>query len=269
MFLENFKKRIKNDRVFKGVYWIATSLFKEFIQTGSFNKIFSHNFKPISLGGWCGPTRVIREVSLDPKAYPFDHMRTTFEGICRFFEYDFQDFFPEEPFVSKKIKGHDVYLAKYASFWYHDITKQEVIDALKRRIARLMNLLKTTKKTIVFIRVVVDPEPAKEFSQLKVFNKTMKEKFPNLKYKFVFIVHGQRMGNIQIRAINDVTSVWCVDRSRFDREMDITDYREGYKKIIDFVAKKSNWPPKPDIILSDIKKGNDLWIVDGVPMVIS
>ena len=49
--------------------------------------------------------------------------------------------------------------------------------------------------------------------------------------------------------------------------MDITDYQEGYKKIIDFITKKSNWPPKSDATLINIKKDNDLWLVDGIPMV--
>jgi hypothetical protein len=260
MLIENLKKRIGNERIIKNIFWIIT-------QKGLNNRLFNHDFKPISLGGWCGPTKVIREASLDPRAYPFDFIRTTFEGVCECLKYDFKDFFPEKPWVSEKIKGFNAYRGKYTSFWYHDITKPGAVESFKRRINRFTNLLGKTKRTIVFIRVVVDTYPIREFSQIRIFDKIISEKFPNLKYKFVFIMHGQNIGTVQIKSINDNTDVWCVDRSRVDRAMDITDYQEGYKKIIDFVIKKDNWPPKSEIILNDIKKDNDLWFVDGIPMV--
>ncbi len=263
MFIKNLKKRIGNSKVLKSIFWIITVLVRDFIQKG----VFKHDFTPLSLGGWCGPTRVIREASLDLRAYPFDYIRTTFEGVCKCLKYDFKDFFPEKPWVSENIRGLNVYRGKYTSFWYHDIAKLEIREAFERRAQRFVNFLGKTKKTVVFIRVVVDLDPLKEFSQIESFNNIMREKFPNLKYKFVFIIHGQRIGTTQIKSINDATAVWCVDRSRLDREMDITDYQVGYKKIIDFVIKKNNWPLKSDAILTDIKKDNDLWFVDGIPMV--
>jgi len=258
---------MKNEKNYKNIFWIIIAAVKKLARFEMINEIFASNFKPVSLGGWCGPTRAIREVSLDPQAYPFDYIRTTFEGVCKFLEYDFKDFFPEKPWISEKIIGFDVYRGKYASFWYHDITNPKTIEAFKRRIERFTNLLKKTKKTIIFIRVVVDRDPVKEFSQMQAFDRIIRKKFPNLKYKFVFIIHGQKIRTLQIQPINDKTAVWCVDRSRKDGIMDIIDYKDGYKKIIDFVIRKNNWPPKPEIVLIDIKKDNDLWLVDGIPMV--
>jgi len=265
--MENLKKIMGNEKNPKDMLKIIKTFAKDFIQKGSMSRLFNHDFKPISLGGWCGPTGAIRATSFDLRAYPFDYIRSTFEGVCKCLKYDFKDFFPEKPWVSESIRGLNVYRGRHTSFWYHDIIKPETIDAFKRRIKRFTSLLRKTKKTIVFIRVVVDTDPLKEFSQIEFFNKIIREKFPNLKYKFVFIIHGQEMGTVQAKPINDATAVWCIDRSRIDREMDITDYQEGYKKIIDFVVKKGNWPPKTGTIVTDIKKDNDLWLVDGIPMV--
>ncbi|MDO8530225.1 MAG: DUF1796 family putative cysteine peptidase [bacterium] len=265
--MENVKKRAGSGKDAKNIFKAITAPVRDFMQKGLINRLFSHDFKPISLGGWCGPTGAIRAASLDLRAYPFDYIRTTFEGVCKCLAYDFKDFFPEKPWVSETIKGCNVYRGRYTSFWYHDIIKPETTDAFERRIERFTDLLRKTKKTVVFTRVVVDIDPLKEFSQIEVFNKIISEKFPNLKYKFVFIIHGQEIGTVQIKSINDATAVWCINRSQVDREMDITDYQEGYKKVIDFVIKRNNWPPKPDTIVTDIKKGNDLWLVDGIPMV--
>lgn len=261
------KKNIGDEKIAKNIFWIIMAFVNDFTKKGLIDRVFNHDFRPISLGGWCGPTKAIREASLDPRAYPFDYIRTTFEGVCKCLKYDFKDFFPKKPWISENIKGPNVYRGEYTSFWHHDITKPETIEAFKRRIKRFVDLLSKTRKTVVFIRVVVDVDPLKEFSQMEIFNKIISEKFPNLKYKFVFIMHGQKIGTVQIKAINNTTAVWCIDRSRVDKIMDITDYQEGYKKIIDFVVKKDNWPPKLDAILTNIKKDNDLWLVDGIPMV--
>ena len=50
----------------------------------------------ISLGGWCGTTMSLRGNKLYEKALPFDHTRSTFEGIIDCFETDFLNFFPKK-----------------------------------------------------------------------------------------------------------------------------------------------------------------------------
>ena len=58
--------------------------------------------KYISLGGWCGTTMSLRGNKLYNDAYPFDHVRSTFNGIVDCFENDFKNYFPKTIELDKK-----------------------------------------------------------------------------------------------------------------------------------------------------------------------
>jgi hypothetical protein len=218
------------------------------------------NNKIISLGGWCGPS-----IALSHKrtfALPFDHVRSTFEGVLDCIENDFKHFYP------KKIKPNDYnnYLGKYIGFYHHDLKNTKVIESFKRRIDRFNNLLKISTK-LIFIRTIVDENYDNELKLYFKFKEIMKYKYPNLKYILCFVIHDQisteHIMSLDINII--VYSLKYIGQKLPDCSI------TGYKKIINILSQCNINTFNANLFKINlnykIQSSNKLWIIDEMPMI--
>ena len=98
-------------------------------------------YKYISLGGWCGTAIALNANNLRKESLPFDHIRSTFNGVIDCISNNFINFFP------KKIENEGslerpVFKSKYFGFYYHhDLTKENVIKCLNKIYNKIMKWL--------------------------------------------------------------------------------------------------------------------------------
>ena len=151
--------------------------------------------KFISLGGTCHETIALRTSKKYEEAYPFDHIRSSFEGIIDCIDNNFEHFFPKnikyDNFPNYRYNNRSI-RGKYCSFYHHDLKKNEVKNDFKRRFKRFNTLLSTTNQKIIFIRATCSKNYEDELNLYQNFEKTIKTKFPNLTYILCFLIPEQK-----------------------------------------------------------------------------
>jgi hypothetical protein len=161
--------------------------------------------KFISIGGSCHLNMALKEAELRSEAYPFDSVRSTFEGIIDCINTNFKHFFPDP--IEKDILFDDsvlVFRGRYIGFYHHDITNPEIQEAFSRRIKRWNTLLTETRDSIVFCRCIVTEDYETELAEISNFHKIMKQKYPNLRYILCMIIPEQSVVSY-IRPIDEKT----------------------------------------------------------------
>lgn len=140
----------------------------------------------ISIGGMCNIAYTCRSMSKTQDAFPFDFIRTTFEGICHYIKTDFSEFcnfsIQQMPF-----EDNNIYYDERHAFVHHDITKPEQMNAFKRRCNRFMNVCKS-EDFITFVRIITAESIWSELGYIEVFNKIMAIKYPNLHYELIMLI---------------------------------------------------------------------------------
>lgn len=227
----------------------------------------SSNLLPISIGGACLAGNIIRRhLKIYPYALPFDNIRISFEGVIDCINNNFENFFPEKPWQVEKLGKWSVYRGKYSSFWHHNIENLEIQQAFQRRFERFINLLKG-KKPILFVRTIISQNPEQELQQIKFFKESLQKKYPNLKYKTLFIIHGQNMGTKQIKWADPEVMVFCAQPEQKEGILHLHNYQKSYEKIIKFAMSPKNWQSQSGADIKNFKIGNDIWLVQEIPVI--
>jgi hypothetical protein len=147
----------------------------------------NHNEKIISIGGWCGVAIVVRnKMGLCPKAFPLDYILSSFQGVIHFLKNDFDSFFPEtlSPFMED---GFKKFAGSHTIFLHHDLEIPVVVAAFKRRIKRFLSLLEQEKNPVLFVRA--SGAYFDEAHQIPEFVSVIRERFPALKFRLLYISH--------------------------------------------------------------------------------
>lgn len=151
----------------------------------------TRNERIVSIGGWCGVSMVVREkMALYHEAFPFDYILSSFKGVIHFLRSGFDDFFPEKmlPCIENDRKQ---FVGTHTTFLHHDLQDPMVVKAFRRRINRFLDLL-TQDIPVLFVRAsgaCFDEAP-----QIPEFLAVIREKFPALKFRLLFISHYQGEG---------------------------------------------------------------------------
>ena len=219
--------------------------------------------KFISIGGWCGTTISLRGNSLYDEAYPFDHIRSTFQGIIDCIENDFINFFPKKIEVdiikNYKFSGRS-YRGKYFGFYHHDLTKPNIIDDFNRRIKRFNTLLENTNEKIVFIRTICTHDYNDEIELSTSFIESIQNKFSSLKFLLIFIIPGQDK-SMFYKKINKNTFIFTLnDKSKNNKKLPIQ-----YKPIYNFLKDNDLFEETPQDNIINIRKGNRFVKAFGIP----
>ena len=140
----------------------------------------------ISLGGMCNIAYSCRSFSKTQDAFPFDFIRTTFEGVCFFISNDFKDF---TNFEYKRIPFQDtmIYFDDKHAFVHHDITKKDQQDAFRRRCDRFIKICES-EDYVTFARIITAENVWDELCLIDTFNKIMKKRYPLLNYELYLII---------------------------------------------------------------------------------
>lgn len=215
------------------------------------------NIQFISLGGWCGVAIGLRGCDLYEEAYPFDYVRSTFEGVIDCFETDFQNFFPKTIKVDNN--AYHSIRGKYVGFYYHNVEEREVREAFLRRIDRLTRVLSTTTDEVYFIRTTVLDDFSEEIALHDRFVSVMKDKFPALHYKIVYIIPNQKTTGFYDYFGSYGLIFTLNDPAPWPREPLI----EAHRPIFTFLKERRVGFPS-DIA---IEKSSKLWLVDGMCMI--
>lgn len=177
----------------------------------------------VSIGGWCGVSLVVRKrLGLCPEAFPFDYILSSFEGIVHFLRNDFDGFFPDKiaPCIEN---GGPRFVGPHTIFLHHDLQEKAVMDAFQRRIRRFLDLL-AGEDPVLFVRV--SGAYFDETHLIPEFVSVIRERFPALKFRLLFISHFQGEGekfqttdpNVIIRRLDSEES-WEKDYSRLVKEV--------------------------------------------------
>lgn len=198
-------------------------------------------FVPVSLGGWCAVAGIIRgELAINPIAYPFDYIRTTFEGIIHYIRTDFEGFFPTTGRCLAISGTKELVLCPgvYNAFYSYDPTNNETIKTFERRFKKFNDLL-SSDKTIVFFRAMTSHLSETETSQIETFKETLRLKYPHLKYKLITIHHRGTDEDVNsIRLIKNLDNIyyWSVAaKYRYEHHFCLQ-----YKRIIEYTMKCLN-----------------------------
>jgi hypothetical protein len=95
----------------------------------------------IPIGIDCGLATLLKEYNVRTTAYPFDWI-VTYQGIHKFIENDFQNFFPSED------KWNHLYKFNFVE---HDEFPRD-FEKYNRRLSRFKTLLEKSTEPIIFIR---------------------------------------------------------------------------------------------------------------------
>ena len=152
----------------------------------------THNEKIVSIGGWCGVAAVLRKkMMLCQEAFPFDYILSSFQGVIHFLKNDFDAFFPENP-MPRIEDGFTKFFGQHTVFLHHDLQQPEVVEAFQRRIGRFLSMLAQEKSPVLFVRA--SGPHFDEAQQIPEFVSVMREKFPALKFRLLFMSHYQGEG---------------------------------------------------------------------------
>ena len=192
----------------------------------------------ISLGSWCGVAIALNGLNLRTEAYPFDMIRSKFEGIIDCFENDFINFFPTN-IKLEKIGNYDAFRNQYFGFFHHNLFDQNIQETFKRRIERLITLLKTTNEKIFFLRTICEEKYEDEIKFNKQFQSILENKYPNLNYLIIYIKPQQSITGFHSKIDNKAYLFTIGDES------DINKSPLTYKIIINdllnnYIHKKNN-----------------------------
>lgn len=217
------------------------------------NRIYKREIKNnniirfISLGGWCGMARGIKRnnVNLTYKSFPFDSIRSKFEGIIDCFENNFINFFPKNIQFQDNIGTK----TKYFRFLHFDFRNNNVLNDYKNKITELNNYLTTTNDKIIFMRTIISKDYNSEINLYKKFIDIINKKYINLKYLLIFIIPEQNetkyfkniKNNVFIFTLNDIEHDW-------------EKIPEKYKPIFSFILENdlfNNIPEKNEIEINN------------------
>lgn len=157
----------------------------------TFFNVETRNERIVSIGGWCGVSLVVRKkMALCHEAFPFDYILSSFHGVIHFLQSGFDDFFPEKilPFIENDRKQ---FVGAHTIFLHHDLQDPMVVKALRRRIDRFLDLL-IQGGPVLFVRA--SGAHFDEAEQIPEFLSVIREKFPALKFRLLFISHYQGEG---------------------------------------------------------------------------
>lgn len=150
--------------------------------------IETQNERVVSIGGWCGVSLVVRKkMALYREAFPFDYILSSFQGVIHFLRNDFDGFFPDKPFPCIE-NDRRQFVGTHTIFLHHDLQNPSVVKALKRRIRRFLNLL-AQGDPVLFVRA--SGAYFDEAYLIPEFMSVIREKFPALKFRLLFISHYQ------------------------------------------------------------------------------
>jgi hypothetical protein len=151
----------------------------------------THNERIVSIGGWCGVSLVVREkMALCHEAFPFDYILSSFKGVIHFLRTDFDDFFPEN-FLPCIENDRKQFVGAHTIFLHHDLQDPMVVKALRRRINRFLDLL-TQDGPVLFVRA--SGAHFDEAHLIPEFLSVIRERFPALKFRLLFISYYQGEG---------------------------------------------------------------------------
>lgn len=145
----------------------------------------------VSIGGWCGVSLVVRKkLRLCPEAFPFDYILSSFQGVIHFLRNDFDGFFPDK-IVPCIENGSRRFVGPHTIFLHHDLQDKAVMLAFQRRLRRFSSLL-AEEDPVLFVRA--SGAYFDEAQLIPEFMSVIRERFPSLKFRLLFISHYQGEG---------------------------------------------------------------------------
>jgi hypothetical protein len=179
----------------------------------------------------CNVTNLILELSLRQKAFVFDRLATPMWAVKELIENDFDDFLVNLETHKLFDQSDKEYVVDMKYYTRMSVKSQKMIEKLKeateRRINRLKNVLENETEPVLFVRYeepnsyedlgkrIELPEfnekySIKEIDYLTDLSKTLKSKYPNLKFKILYFTSQQN-----IDSENNIISICKLDSEMY------------------------------------------------------
>lgn len=190
---------------------------------------------PISLGGWCGIADIIREdLKLNPIAYPFDYIRSTFKGIIHYIKTNFEGFLTTtgDPVPIPGNSDLVLYPGVHNAFYSHDPTDATTKQAFERRFNKFNELLSGDKE-VIFFRAMTHLRNIGEIELIENFKEVLNKKYPDLKWKLILISHratDEDINSMKLIKTDGSVYIWTA-AIKYPVE---TNYCSQYRRIIQY-----------------------------------
>ena len=226
----------------------------------------------LPIGGSCffgTLTKINRNINTE--SYPFDFLRTHFLFIIECIKNDFLNFLPKDCSNPQIIDKLFIYNMGDHCFYHHDLRDNQMLLSFYRRINRFKLLLENNENEIIFLRSISNPKIKNEINLRHTFFNILKNKYPNLKYKLIFVEHrnDDNLLNINCEKIDDKTFIFTIgnkpvvvdNNTNFDINL-----QKNYDRIIDFITENdylNNFNINKIIINSNnLKYSNDYYNIN-------
>ena len=150
----------------------------------------------ISLGADCGSAGVFRASGKKTFSFPFDWV-VSFHSIHKVFQNDFRGLL-EDRVMNTELQGNaNEFNVEYNIRFFHRELIKDYDNTLKRRLDRLINLLNSTDKELIFLRRSHDqkhhneikycglsaPDEIDDVQDMRMLRDILVEKYPKLNFK--------------------------------------------------------------------------------------
>lgn len=214
----------------------------------------------ISIGHNCFPKKYIKNKIKDTEYLFFDYIGTPMWSVCELFQNDFTNLFDYGDYNKLQIYDNQMQMTMTNSKYYirftHDLDTNnfneylfnEFVKKYMERIKRLYDIL-NNKINVVFIRykeihtnrIMHEKYHIKysktEYEYLIDFSNTIKQKFPNLKFKILFISSDD---NDFYDSTNNILIIKTIENKIIDWNNTDTEFSELFIQKYDIIYQTLN-----------------------------
>lgn len=149
----------------------------------------------VSIGADCGSAGMLREAGKKTFSFPFDWL-VCFHSVHTAFENDFKGFL-EDRVINPYVAGVNEFNYNYNIRFFHRDLIKDYDRTIQRRVDRLLELLKSSDKEVIFLRRshgvlhhdemrycgIRAPQEIDDVKDMELLVEVLKRKYPQLKFK--------------------------------------------------------------------------------------
>lgn len=199
------------------------------------NDIIYKNF--ISLGHYCGVASSMSKYGLRASSGIFDWITSSFEGVLRCFENDFNEFFHFNNLQINEVDSKKIFDSKYKFWFIHDVNNdlnieyQNIIDKYSRRIEKFKISI---SEPTCFIRSISDLEELKFINENYEFIvKLLKQR--NTNNNIIFLLSHEFSNNNV-----DIKNLYIVNKYDGSTDDSLRGLFDGNQQLLSFFREHYN-----------------------------
>tara|TARA_Y100000385_G_scaffold290410_1_gene363408 strand:- start:2768 stop:4654 length:1887 start_codon:yes stop_codon:yes gene_type:complete len=181
-------------------------------------------FDVISLGGWCGPAIVCRDLKIRSTAYPFCMLHSSVDSLHEVVNENFEMFYKDR---------------EYTVMPHHDMSDPIQKDKMDERLEKFIERLKNAKP-ILFVRAMIHPDYNYEIQQMQILAEQINRKYDR-NDKYVLALHDQNLKTTKLKMLSSKIMLCAVEGSSGWRVPNRGEMFDSYRRLICYAIDNDNW----------------------------